>query len=369
MTCLLRTRKLTKGLRVVGFVSALATSELGCSGADDKAAPAAAATGSDAGTTSSAPDAATRGVTWPSGTDGLDPAFFTEFGSWRGLPATSSWVNVHWLKWEWLTAPGLASSIDGKTLVRVWEMVQDWNGLVVLSMSMAGPDDLSQAEYDAAMVSCARGEFDAEWRTFASNATTAGRTGKDTVLSLAHEFNGTWFPWNPATVGQETWTACWRNVYTAIKSASDLQIIWVMSASSVTTKGGDYAVNTAWDAYPGDAYVDIIGVNRYDFTMLGSRDQTDWKKTCANTQDLCFAADYARKHNKKLGVPEWSVERGEFGYSDNPNFIDFMHKFFVDNQDVLAFENNFNNGGLGEWHLYPPESDNEKSAARYKELW
>jgi hypothetical protein len=253
--------------------------------------------------------------------------------------------------------------------VYVWDIVRDWDGLSVLSMSMAGADDMPQPEYDSALRQCAEGELDDEWRAFASNATSAGRTGKNTVVSLAHEFNGTWFPWNPASVGQETWTACWRHVYAAIKSASDLRVIWVMSASSSTEKGDDYAVNNAWDSYPGDAFVDLIGVNRYDFRMLGERTLTDWEKTCKNQQDLCYAADYARKHNKGLAVPEWSVERGEFGYGDNPTFIDFMFKFFVDNRDVLAFENNFNNGGLGDWHLYPPEPDNEKSAARYKELW
>jgi len=325
----------------------------------------------DGGTAGDAPTGAVaqKGVTWPSGTDGLDPVFFGQFGEWRGLPSTSSWINLHWLKWEWLTAPGLAATLDGTSSVRVWDMLQDWDGMAVLSMSMAGPDDMPQPEYDKAMQQCARGEFDDEWRTFASNATSSGRSGKNTVVSLAHEFNGTWFPWNPGTVGLETWTACWRNVYTAIKSASDLRVVWVMSASSITKKGGDYAVDSAWDAYPGDAYVDIIGVNRYDFSMLGERTLTDWKKTCGNKQDLCDAADYARKHNKTIAVPEWSVERGEYGYGDNPTFIAFMYKFFSDNRDVLAFENNFNNGGMGDWHLYPPAPDNEKSAARYKDLW
>jgi hypothetical protein len=59
-------------------------------------------------------------------------------------------------------------------------------------------------------------EFDDEWRTFAANATSQGRSGKNTVVSLAHEFNGTWFHWNPSNVGIDTWVSCWRHVYGAI---------------------------------------------------------------------------------------------------------------------------------------------------------
>jgi hypothetical protein len=309
-------------------------------------------------------------IKWPSGTDGLDQVFFSNFGDWRGLAPKASWINAHYQHWDWLTEPGVLTSLDGgETITKLWDMVGSWDGIAVLSMSMAGADELTPAEYDDAMRQCAEGEFDDEWKTFAANATAAGRTGKNTVVSLAHEFNGTWFQWNPGTVGLDTWFGCWRHVYRAIKSASDIRIVWVFSATTHNFKAGDYAVASAWDAYPGDEYVDIIGVNRYDFQMLGERDNTDWRETCGNEQDLCYAADYARKHGKLLAVPEWSIERTETGYGDNPKFIDMMHGFFSDNADILAFESNFNNGGLGYWHLFPTDDTNTKASQRYRELW
>jgi hypothetical protein len=234
---------------------------------------------------------------------------------------------------------------------------------------MAGPDSLSQADYDHAMQLCARGELDDEWQKFAFNAKARGRSGEDTVVSLAHEFNGTWFPWNPGNVGVETWKGCWRHVYTAIKSASDLKVAWVFSATDHRGKEGDYAVDNAWDAYPGDDYVDIIGVNRYGFRKLGAFESTNWRDTCSNPQDLCAAARYARTHHKQLAVPEWSIDRGKYGYGDNGFFVTMMYGFFVDNVDILAFENNFNNGGQGDWHLFPMQGHNQKAAQRYRELW
>lgn len=304
---------------------------------------------------------------WPSGTDGLDRSFANDFGTWRGRPATSNWINVHWVTWDWLTAPGLYSTLNGKDPVKVYDLYAGWQGVMVLSMSMAGSSN--DSDYDQRMRECAMGNFDAYWQTFAKNASDAGRTGDTTVVSLAREFNGTWFKWNPSNVGLDVWTSCWRHVYGAIHANSSLRVAWVLSASSNTMKGGDYSVNTAWDAYPGDDYVDVVGINRYDFKSLSSATTTDWKDTCKNTQDICYLANFARQHKKALGVPEWSMDRGQYGWGDLPAFVQMMYGFFKDNADILAFENNFNNGGSGDWNFYPESSVNMSSAEQYKMLW
>ncbi len=302
---------------------------------------------------------------WPSGTDGLSRSFADAFGAWRGRPVTSNWINVHWTHWDWMTAPGLNSTLNGSDPVKVYDLYAGWSGVMVLSMAMAGSS--ADSDYNARMRECANGNFDGYWRTFAQNATAGGRTGANTVVSLAHEFNGTWFKWNPGTVGLDVWKSCWRHVYSAIHAQSSLRVVWVFSATTNTTKGGDFSVNTAWDAYPGDEYVDIVGINRYDFRSLGTT--TNWRDLCGNTQDICYVASYARQHGKPMGVPEWSMDRGQYGAGDRPEFVDMMFSFFKDNADILAFENNFNNGGSGDWNYYPESSVNARSAARYKALW
>ncbi|MET0332818.1 MAG: glycosyl hydrolase [Rhizobacter sp.] len=308
---------------------------------------------------------------WASGTDGLDRNFHNQFGAWRGRTSTSAWINLLWLKWDWLTAPGLNSTLNGSDPVKVWPIYANFPGVAVLSMSMAGTDSVTQQQYDENMRACARGEYNGHWQTFASNATAGGRNGNNTVVSLAQEFNGTWFKWHPKNVGLDVWKSCWRNVYTAIKSTSTLKVAWVFSASTVTSKAGaDWSVNNVWDAYPGDAYVDVIGVNRYDFKMFGPI-TTNWRDTCWNNQDICYAADYARKHGKRLGLPEWGSDRQK-GYADNAEFVQMMWGFFNDNRDVLMFENTFNHivgGTPGWWHFYPESSLNARAAARYRQLW
>ena len=78
---------------------------------------------------------------------------------------------------------------------------------------------------------------------------------------------------------------------------------------TVTTKGGDWAVNNIWEAYPGDDAVDVIGVNRYDFPGLGPISM-NWRDTCWNTQDICYAADFARRRGKPM-----ALVKGDFAIS------------------------------------------------------
>jgi hypothetical protein len=312
------------------------------------------------------------GLLWHSGTDGLSRDFHNAFGAWRARPSSSTWINLLWLPWDWLTAPGLSSTSDGVSPnVKVWELYRDFPGVVVLSMSMAGNGNVDRATYENNMRECASGVYNGYWETFAANAAAAGRDGGNTVISIAQEFNGTWFKWNPKNVGLAVWQNCWRNVYGSIKRRSSIKVAWVISATTVTSKAGaDWAVDNAWDAYPGDAYVDVIGVNRYDFKMFGPT-TTEWRDHCWNNQDICYAARYAREHKKLLGVPEWGPDR-EKGYPDNAEFITMMHSFFRDNRDVLMFENTFNHilsGTPGWWHVYPQSAVNARASAQYRRLW
>ncbi|HEX5660152.1 MAG TPA: glycosyl hydrolase, partial [Polyangiales bacterium] len=231
----------------------------------------------------------------------------------------------------------------------------------------------SEAEYFDNMRRCATGAFDDYWKAFARNAKAAGRTGDNTIVSLAQEFNGTWFPWNPKTVGLQVWTDCWKHVYTAIHSESDLKVTWVFSANKSGVASELFAVENVWDAYPGDEYVDVLGLTRYDFQDFTAMTSTDWRDTCGSGQDICDAAKLAREHGKKLAVVEWSIQRDESGWGDNPNFVQMMFGFFADNRDVLLLENNFNHYGDGgdenKWNLLPRKSNNAKSSDKYRELY
>jgi hypothetical protein len=79
-------------------------------------------------------------------------------------------------------------------------------------------------------------------------------------LRFAHELNGDWYPW---AVGVNTNTSdryvrAWRHVHDLFTRAGADQVTWVWSPNVVTNTGRDFA-----EAYPGDDYVDVLGLTGY----------------------------------------------------------------------------------------------------------
>ena len=84
--------------------------------------------------------------------------------------------------------------------------------------------------------------------------------GKPLFLRFAHEMNGNWYPWS----GQpENYIRAWRYIYN-VKSnlkADNVIMVWCPNNDSVPTDSW----NDAGNYYPGDAYVDWIGLDGYNF--------------------------------------------------------------------------------------------------------
>ena len=81
------------------------------------------------------------------------------------------------------------------------------------------------------------------------------------VLRFAHEMNGAWFPWSERNSGNRPgeYVRAWQHVYKVFQQVGATNVIWVWSpniirpAPSVSLKG----------LYPGDAYVDWVGMVGY----------------------------------------------------------------------------------------------------------
>ena len=85
--------------------------------------------------------------------------------------------------------------------------------------------------------------------------------GGTVYLRFAHEPNGDWYPWSPAGgTPPEVYVAAWRHVHDlfAVKNAHNVRWIW---AVNVTDDPGD----ELGPLYPGDAYVDVVGVDGYNW--------------------------------------------------------------------------------------------------------
>jgi glycosyl hydrolase family 26 len=283
------------------------------------------------------------GLPWASGVfiPGDSAAAVASFGAWRGAgadvaitwTARSSWddvVNATWLYDRWKTSP--------QTLVLGVPPVPEHAG--------------------ANLAECAKGSYDAQWRTFGNNIKAAGISDR-TIVRLGWELNGDWFAWSARNPAQ--FAACWRKVVTAADSAAPgLRWDWNVN------RGPSQIGIDARKAYPGDAYVDYVGVDSYDgFPAVKSA--AAWNTQLNGAFGLTFWANFARAHGKKLSVPEWGVYPGTAwaGHNggDNPYYIAKMFEFFRAHAGELAYESYFNEpasyyaGALGM---------NPKAAAEYR---
>jgi hypothetical protein len=76
--------------------------------------------------------------------------------------------------------------------------------------------------------------------------------------------NGNWYPWGNDVNGNKPgdYVRAWKHVYAVFKAAGAGNALWVWSPAATT--GGKVVALQA--LYPGDAYVDFVGLTAYGHT-------------------------------------------------------------------------------------------------------
>ena len=106
----------------------------------------------------------------------------------------------------------------------------------------------------------ATGAFNSYFVTLAQTLVSAGEA--NAYLRLGWEFDGTWFAWAATTPSAEaSYASYFQQIVTAMRSVSGEQFrfVWNPDAGAFTQSGYSVAA-----AYPGNAYVDVIGLDDYD---------------------------------------------------------------------------------------------------------
>lgn len=83
--------------------------------------------------------------------------------------------------------------------------------------------------------------------------------GKPLAISFGHEFNGNWYPWGTTQASAADFAAAWRHIHDLFSRAGASNVIWVWNANIVNPMP-DVALKPYW---PGDAYVDWVGLTGY----------------------------------------------------------------------------------------------------------
>lgn len=140
----------------------------------------------------------------------------------------------------------------------------------------------------------AAGKDDAYIRDFAGAVRDYNRP---LALSFGHEMNGGWYPWGSTKTGAADFARAWRHIHDLFTDEGAANVIWVWSPNVInpvpTVRLRPY--------YPGDAYVDWIGVVGY------------YAHTGPTTFDTVFGptlAQIRRFSRKPFLVAETAVQAG-----------------------------------------------------------
>jgi hypothetical protein len=290
------------------------------------------------------------GLPWKSGVFVADNSYTSlgvnatiAFGSWRGRP-----IDVATL---WPGRTTWADFTDPNSLYSTWT-AEPYTKVIGIPLYPAGIGDTAAA--------CIAGTYNGYWTTFATTMKNDGLAGQGTIIRLGWEMN---LHTDWGTPSQ--FAACWRDIVSTVKPiAPGLLWDWNVNRGS----SGGMPGTTVLDAYPGNDYVNLVGVDSYDFwpptTAAGG-----WQQQLNGAYGLNYWLAFATAHGKQFSVPEWGLQPtatyGSNAGGDDPSYISDMYNFFASNSGSLSFESYFDAPGTS---LYGPDQY-PNSSAEYALLW
>jgi hypothetical protein len=215
-------------------------------------------------------------------------------------------------------------------------------GLDLIPQSASGTDPLTWEQ------ACDAGSYNHYATTLAKNLVSYG-AGK-IVIRLGPEGNGDWeadFLGTDQTEAND-WAKCYDNEVTAMRAVPGAHFLFVWNPNACSE---DAPLNE-W--YPGNSYVDIIGVDAYDMDCATSEtvSQEGWaafstNRSAGGSNDPEFPsitniAAFAKAHGKPMSFPEWGLDTGQ---PDDPTYVADMAKMFKSGD--FAFESYFDDGADG----------------------
>jgi hypothetical protein len=176
-------------------------------------------------------------------------------------------------------------------------------------------------------------------RYFRALATTLINEGRgNTIIRLGWEFNTPFFRWQVKTRADAArYAEAWRQVVRTMRSVPGQHFEFVWNPD-LAEDGIDPAL-----AYPGDTYVDHIGLDVYDRSQRpGQTPEQRWDGLVHQRYGLQWHAQFAAAHHKPLAFPEWGLVHDpdlRTAGEDDPLFIRNMHEWFSSHN--TSFENYF----------------------------
>jgi Glycosyl hydrolase family 26 len=300
------------------------------------------------------------------------PAAIQSFEDWLGSPVTvqMSGTGIHP---DWGTIEG-ADWVLGP--VSTWLKAKPGRQ-INYQLSMM-PEGLG-----ITLAQIARGDHDARYRTAANRLAQYGMLGVE--IRPGHEMDGGWYPWkaHPGSGLEADFAAAWRRIVTVMRQAQPTnKWVWVFNPTDHQWTDRAY-LERLW---PGDAYVDQIGIDCYDQTFGGgglneqyyqngaTRLAAQQKVWSVREARLNILRDMAQAHGKPLQFPEWGLVTWKTAFvgaggDDNPYFIQKMYEFFTNPANNVTMHAYADYGPDPMHIISPPNTIFPQASAKYKQLF
>jgi beta-mannanase len=239
---------------------------------------------------------------------------FTDSGAAgvRSIAALETWLGGTQMRVGHTYLPGDTwSGIEGDSGVlrpwAAWKRARP-DRLFVLNVPMQEDNegDVPDDEVRDLILAGARGAYDAHFTRLARRLVDLGVP--DTVIVLGWEMNGITYTHRCAPDPAD-WKVYWNRVVAAMRAVPGQRFRF------------DFAPDRGLDAigwtacYPGDATVDIIGMDSYDQPPGES-----FYDQVTEPYGLQAQVDFAARHRKAVSYPEW----GLFRNGDDPDYMSLM---------------------------------------------
>jgi hypothetical protein len=155
-----------------------------------------------------------------------------------------------------------ASALPGSSVQRL--MNNGYRPIITWEMMYSAYAPLDPAQ--PRLINITNGSFDAYLDAFANQV----KTYTDTVIiRLFHEFDGNWYSWSVEENGQDpnNLIQAYRYIVDRFNARGANNVLWMWSPNSAPAPSAAY--NWFVDAYPGDAYVDIVATSVYNHPLPG----------------------------------------------------------------------------------------------------
>lgn len=242
-----------------------------------------------------------------------------------------------WSQWE---DPWVTQAEPGYT---TWVAAKPQSRQLILALNLIPTSLENQSNPSGWEKSCADGQFNAYAQQLGTNLVAAGL--ENSVIRLGAEMNG---PWEAdfigtTTVEQNLWASCFANEVTALRQVAGehFLMVWNPNACVENVPYSNY--------YPGNAYVDILGLDLYDGMCTAPTTQSTWNQLANESAGLAHFEAFANARRKPMSFPEWGLLKNPNG--DDAAYINGIGSSIA--KGNFSFEAYFDAGDNGTLQVGP----------------